>query len=385
MRLIFSARDAAAALYVAPLAELAAHDPRNKVMVLAQAPAFGILSQAGINPVFIEAPAVNHPDDPAAAVLLKEAAHWVSDHQPDAVIAGLSSPGQGGIDEALLKVAACPTFLLQDFWGEWNPFFNAVPSVFLVLDAAARELNRQRHGADSFIMGSPRHACYSRLDIPAIRRTSRAKLNVETTQVIGWFGQSLHHVPGYTAVIEHWVAAVESLGEKPTVIYKPHPRESEAQRQQTLALLTANEAVPVRFLENWPVEEALIACDCVCSIMSNCLYDAAYLNFYSQMPLSSPVSVLTSQALLDTLSPQIAFEALPYTRLNLADTILPTDSLAEKLALALSSAGLEKAWLNAGQHLVSPTAAAAETLIFIQNFTEQNVRRKQSVCLMEQN
>ncbi len=385
MRLIFSARDAAAALYVAPLAELAARDTRNRVIVLAQAPAFGILSRAGIKPIFMAAPAVNHPDEPAAAVLLKEAAQWVDAYQPDAVIAGLSSPGQGGVDEALMKVAACPTFLLQDFWGEWNSFFNAAPTVFLVLDAAARELTRQRYGADSFIMGSPRHACYSALDIPAIRRTSRATLNVGTTPVIGWFGQSLHHVPGYEAAMAQWVAAVGSLGEKPAIIYKPHPRESEAQRHKTRALLSANEAMPVRYLEDWSVEEALIACDCVCSIMSNCLYDGAYLNFYSQTPLLSPVSVLNSKALLDNLSTQIAFDALPYTRLNLAETILPTDALAEKLAFALSPAGLEKAWLNARQHLVSPIAAAAETLAFIQKFVDQNARRKQSVCLMEQN
>lgn len=400
MRLIFSARDAAAALYVAPLARLAAENPQHTVTVLAQQPAFGILSRAGMNPVFIEAPAVNHPHEPAAEALLNEAAHWVTHYQPDAIVTGLSSPGQGGIDEALLKVAECPTFLLQDFWGELNSFFEAAPTVYLVLDAAASELTTQRHGGQSFIMGSPRHAHYSQLDIPGIRQTSRAKLNVNAGRVIGWFGQSLHHISGYTAVIEQWVAAVESLAveslndasdQKLTILYKPHPRESEAQRQRTLALLSVNPTVPVRFLEDWPVEDALIACDCVCSIMSNCLYDAAYLNFYSQTPLLSPVSVLTSKALLDNLSAQIAFEALPYSRLNLANTILPADVLADsgteelrqKLAFALSPAGIETAWLNARRHLVSPTDAAAETLIFIQNFTEQNARRKPVVALGE--
>lgn len=371
---MFSARDAAAALYIAPLVELAARDPRYSIVVMAQEPAFNMLHRRGINAICVDAPIVNTQSGREAETLLAEAETYISREQPDVIVVGLSSPGQGGIDEAFLKMANCPTFLLQDFWGESNPFFNAYPDVFLVLDSAAAELTQQKYAAECVIIGSSRHADYRTMELNVIRNRARAKLGIAAGPVIGWFGQSLHHLSGYEEVIENWVETVETLNAKPTVLYKPHPRENNLQRKRTMEVMSSV-SDNVRFLEGWPVEDSLLACDCVCSIMSNCLYDGAYLNFYSETPLLSPVSVLTSESLMSNLHSKIAFDALPYTRLGLATTVLSKDTLADNLEFALSNEGIERAWFNAKRNLVSPDTAAADALAFIREF----VARKSNV------
>ncbi|MCE3235555.1 MAG: hypothetical protein K0Q50_1735 [Vampirovibrio sp.] len=333
-----------------------------------------MLHRRGINAICVDAPIANTQSGREAETLLAEAETYISREQPDAIVVGLSSPGQGGIDEAFLKMANCPTFLLQDFWGESNPFFNAYPDVFLVLDSAAAELTQQKYAAECVIIGSSRHADYRTMEINAIRNRARAKLCIDAGPVIGWFGQSLHHLSGYEEVIENWVETVETLNAKPTVLYKPHPRENNLQRKRTIEVMS-RVSDNVRFLEGWPVEDSLLACDCVCSIMSNCLYDGAYLNFYSETPLLSPVSVLTSESLMSNLNSKIAFDALPYTRLGLATTVLSKETLADNLEFALSNEGIERAWFSAKRNLVPPDTAATDALAFIREF----VARKSNV------
>jgi len=359
--IIFSARDAAAALYAAPVVEKAAQDDRFRVVVVAQDPALNILARRGIKSIAVEIPPADDPLGPQAAALLKEAERILDNERPDVVIAGLSSPGQGGIDEALLRMRSCKGLLLQDFWGEWNGFFGRKPDVFLVLDEAAAELTETRHNAPCVIVGSTRHAEYAGLESARMRSSARNRIGVSGNMVIGWFGQALHGQPGYAQSITAWSRAVRDFPVAAEVVYKPHPRESEEQRRLTLELM--QESVPgVHFLEAWPIEDALVLCDCVCAVMSNCLYDAAYLNFFSNEPLITPVAMLHSEVLHADLSGKIPFESLPYVALGLAKVALPGADVSAQLFAALGLSGKRECWEASKRHLADPELATSRIL-----------------------
>lgn len=359
--IIFSARDAAAALYAAPIVEKAAQDSRFRVVVVAQEPALNILTRRGIKPIAVQIPPADDPRGAGAAALLQEAERILRIERPDAIVAGLSSPGQGGIDEALLRMRACKGFLLQDFWGEWNGFFERKPDTFLVLDRAAAELTRTRHDTACVIVGSTRHAEYAGLDIPGMRQSARDRIGVLGNPVIGWFGQALHDLPGYGKSVAEWSREVRDCPVEAEVVYKPHPRESEEQRRRTLEIIRAS--VPgVHFLEGWPIEDALVLCDCVCAIMSNCLYDAAYLNFHSNEPLITPVAMLNSAELYADLSDKVPFEALPYVSLGLAKIALPDNDVSAQLFAAMGTEDKRDCWQAAKRNLASPELATTRIL-----------------------
>jgi hypothetical protein len=369
--IIFSARDAAAAFYAAPVIEEASRDERFRVVVVAQEPAFNILVRRGIRPIAVELPPANDLYGSEAEALLTRAELILKQVEPAVVIAGLSSPGQGGIDEALLRVRSCQGFLLQDFWGEWNGFFGRKPDLFLVLDEAAAKLTRAAHDTECVVVGSTRHAEYAGLDIQKLRQSARARIGSSGRPVIGWFGQALHHLPGYAKSIADWSHSVREFPVAADVIYKPHPRESEEQRRR--ALETMQVSLPrVHFLEAWPIEDALLLCDCVCAVMSNCLYDAAYLNFHSTQPLVTPVAMLHSVELHNDLSSKISFESLPYVTLGLAQVALPGSDLSAQLFAALGDDDKRHCWQAAKTNLADPEFATARILDLIEFHSSEN-------------
>lgn len=372
--MIFSARDAAAALYAAPVIDEASRSDRFRAVVVAQEPAYSILVRRGIQPIPVDLPPAEESGSPAASALLARADMIMQREKPDVVIAGLSSPGQGGIDEALLRMRPCVGFLLQDFWGEWNGFFGRKPDLCLVLDEAAAALTRAAHGIDSVVVGSTRHAEYAGLDISKVRKSARNRIGATDRPVIGWFGQALHHLPGYTQSITRWSRSVHDFPDAPDVIYKPHPRESQEQRQLTLELMRSY--LPrVHFLEQWPIENALLLCDCVSAIMSNCLYDAAYLNFHSNTPLVTPVSMLHSAELHANLSSKIAFEVLPYIALGLAKVALPGDDLSAQLLAAMTNESKRDCWQAARANLTDPRCATTRILDLVETSLESSSPR----------
>src|SRR5690606_25305719 len=139
-----------------------------------------------------------------------------------------------------LQMAQVPSFLLQDFWGEQNSFFGRGADRFLVLDAEAARLTHARHGkcdGATVIVGSPRHAGYARLDPRGIRDANRRTHNIPVdADVVGFFGQALHKSSGYVRTIAAWAEAVRDLPGSPVTLYKPHPREREKDRENTLAI-----------------------------------------------------------------------------------------------------------------------------------------------------
>ncbi|WP_156402851.1 MULTISPECIES: hypothetical protein [unclassified Bradyrhizobium] len=355
IRVLLSARDAAAAHHVAEMLRLGAR-PGWQVVLVAQAPALQILQQRGHDCIEVPLSAARIGDEVSAARLRSFADMLLEREKPDVIIAGLSSPGDGGIDEALLAMRKVPALLMQDFWGEQNVFFGRGADSFLALDEFAVTLNDARYGKPSFVVGSPRHASLAELDVTRTRSKIRQNLQTKPEHtVVGWFGQSLHHLPGYRKSIREWIAAVAALGEI-QVLYKPHPRESDNARQETSALLTSY-GLTHHILSDWSIECALLACDVASSILSNCLYDAAYLNHFSPEPLAAPVAWLVEPDIQEFFDAVVPAKQLPYANAGLALLLYDTRNVAEIIDQARKAPERTALWRAAQQNLVDPLQA----------------------------
>ena len=328
--------------------------PGWQVVVVAQAPALRILQGLGHQCMPVLLPPVTAESD--AGAMLALARDILATERPDIIVAGLSSPGDGGIDEALLAVRTVPALLMQDFWGEQNSYFGRGADAFLALDEFAQAINNAKHGKPSFIVGSPRHAQLADLDLAGERGRVRRQLQTGDRQVVfGWFGQSLHHLPGYRKSLADWIEAVAATGDC-QVLYKPHPRENEAVRRETSALFTAA-GLPHQVLSGWSIEQALLACDVATSILSNCLYDAAYLNHFSATPLIAPIAWLGERDVRTVFDAVVPIDDLPYASADLALIVDDRADGPDIVASAAQAATRHRLWQAARVNLADPRQA----------------------------
>lgn len=361
-RLLVTARDPAAAYHLTEVVRCASGDPRFEVRAAAQEPAWGLLRRGGVEVQPLPDVKTRDPFSPSGIRLRALARTLLEEFEPDAVLCGLSTPFDGGIDEAVLAEARVPTFLLQDFWGEQNDLFGRRAELFLVLDEMAAELSWRRHGAPSAIVGSPRHATYRSIDGPARRRDVRRALSLRPdVPVIGLFGQALHKLPGYRRTVEAWAAAMAAFPSPVVAAYRPHPRESEADRRHTLELLRGAELGPICVLD-LGVEDALLCCDVVCSAFSNCTYDAAYLNYFASQPLIVPLCLFFDPEVVEYFQQIVRLAEWPYLKSDLALPIHEAGHLRDALVEAVGRDARHRFWQAARQNLISPVGSPQRVL-----------------------
>lgn len=366
-RVLVSARDPAAALHLAEICRAALSDARFDLCVVAQQPAYAILRGRGLQVRAISAAAASSKDDPAGSTLLAEAKLILEQFRPDVVLCGLSSPGEGGIDEALLAVSRVPTFLMQDFWGEQNTFFGRGADTLLVLDQAAAKLSNFRHCAKTIVTGSPRHGAYKDFDSLQSRVRCRSSLDIPLERkVIGLFGQPLCHQAGYLRTLSKWADAVRALPCHPVVVYRPHPRELNTGITWTVDELRRLGLSPI-ILASESTEEALSICDAACAVFSNCAYDAAYLNYFCDSPLVTPMMLLFDHEMAAFYSSIADFKQLPYFSEGLALPVLHADELDQAMIEAVEQPCRERAWLSAKAFLSDPSNSAGLVLSALQN------------------
>jgi hypothetical protein len=284
------------------------------------------------------------------------------------VLAGLSTPFDAGLDEAMLAEATVPRILFQDFWGEQNLLLGAAADLILAVDDEAADLNAKRFGAHSVVVGSARHAAYADLHIGAIRRDVRAGWGIGGgAKVVGFFGQALHRLPGYKRTVEAFIVALASMAEPFHLIVRPHPREDAEQRGRTEQLFREAGIQPI--VDNGgSVENALIACDVVCSLFSTCTYDTAYLNRYSAVPVAVPISMLFDAEIASYCRQHVNFETFPYHRAGVVLSVHEPGELVGTLGQALQRSHLERIWRNAHDHLPDPGKAPRMALDAIDDF-----------------
>jgi len=360
IRLLITARDVAAALHLVQVAKVAAGDPRFDVVIAAQDPAARHFAAAGLAFEQVPAASTRAADDAAAGVVRAGARSLLEHVRPDAVLVGLSTPFDAGLDEAILAEAEVPSSLLQDFWGEQNLILGRGADQILGIDLQAAERNAERYQVPTVVVGSPRHAAYASLDIPAIRARARAALGVtEPACVIGFFGQALHSLPGYRRTIEQFLSAADGMDA--TFLLRPHPREGAGQRGQTEAMFT-NSGLAVTLDHSPDVETALAACDVVVSLFSICTFDASYLNRFSPQPVAVPMSLLFDQEIADYCRTHGNYIDFSHHTLGLVTPVYEARELPAALREAATAEARREAWARAHQHLPDPARSPARVL-----------------------
>jgi hypothetical protein len=361
VRVLITARDAAAALHLIEVVRAAAGHRDLALTIVTQSPATRYFQSAGFEVEALDLPLARERDAAEGRALVSAAREIVARLRPDILLCGLSTPFDGGIDEAVLAVYSGPSLVLQDFWGEANGFFGRKGDLYLALDDEAVRLSRERHNVAARVVGSPRHAAYARLDIRALRAAVRKDLSADSeVTVFGFFGQALHGLEGYRRTLIAWAEAVKRHPTPSMTIYRPHPREKPAEVDRTIALLRDAGLDSTVFAET-DVEHALLACDVVCSAFSNCSYDAAYLNHFSDGPLITPVSLFFDAEIVGYFRNMVRLAEFPYLKAGLVIPIRTAADLPRQLAFAAMPEGKRRCWEGA-RRLPNPAEAPQRVL-----------------------
>ena len=352
----------AAALHLVEVARVAVIDPRFEIVVVAQEPAARQFSLAGIPVRTVALPAAKSATGENATRLCEAARQLLAEIRPDAVLAGLSTPFDAGLDEAVLAEARVPSFLYQDFWGEQNLLLGRGADHILAIDQQAAERNRTRYQRPSTIVGSARHAAYARLDIGATRaRVRKAIAAPPSSPIIGFFGQALHQLDGYQRTVARFIEATNALDRSTILILRPHPREGDEQRRQTDEWFEAAQLKVTR-LPPGPVEDALTACDAVVSLFSICTFDTAYLNRFSDRPVAVPMSLLFDDEITTYCRQHGNYLDFNHHTLGLVKPVYEAGDLLPALQDALQMDTRQQVWERAHRHLPSPSQAPERVL-----------------------
>lgn len=225
---------------------------------------------------------------------LRRAARGVLDElEPDLVLASLSSYGVG-VDEALVAVARCPTLVMQDFWGDANLGLGVPADLYLALDDFAVRLSRRRWGITAVPVGSPKHSRYRGIDVTALRREARARIEVDESQaLVGFFGQS-PEIPGHESAFRDFVTAIAEIRPRPVLLLRQHLKFHD-RREEQAALARAAALRVIDVSDESSVEPWLAACDVVGTPFSLCALDHAYLSAYSRAPIGVVVFLLPNR------------------------------------------------------------------------------------------
>lgn len=294
-RVLLSARDPGGAAQVRAVAPALRGDRRLQVSVAASGAGGEILEAAGERPIRFALPdgSTHVPSGTDPAPFLAAADALLTRLDPDALVVGISSLGVG-LDEALLaRAAGRPTFALQDYPGDANSIGGAYAGLYFVRDETAARLTRARFGVETLPVGSLRHAAYARLDVPALRETTRARIHAMGDRpVVGFFGQPAE-IPGHEAAFEHLARALGELEPRPLAILREHPK-SLGRRGAHLATLEGRGVTVYDASEDGGVEPWLAASDVVATCFSHCTMDHAFLSGRSPEPLGAALFLLTT-------------------------------------------------------------------------------------------
>jgi hypothetical protein len=360
----------AAALHLTQVALAARKDPRFQIHIAAQQPAAKHFMDAGLAVEIVPPCAATSIEGARINGLDTMAADLLTRVQPDVVLCGLSTPFDAGLDEAVLARTRTPSVLFQDFWGEQNLLLGKGADLVLAVDDEAVQLNFRRYGIQSTKVGSARHAAYKSLELEGTKAHNKAMLGLQRQDtLIGFFGQALHHLPGYMRTVKRFVSVLTTLNEPVHLLVRPHPRENTEQRQSTAALFQNSGLHTVLSMEG-TVEDALAACDVSCSLFSTCTYDAAYLNRFSATPLTVPLSMLFDPEILAYCEQHVNFDTFPYHRTGTVAAVHSERLLGPTIEDALSPTTRERIWHNAHVHLEDPAMAPWHTLNAIARYVD---------------
>lgn len=329
VKLLFSARDPAAAQAIGNLVKRACTDSRFNVQVISSSPASELLSGLPCKCL-----ALPHVVSTTPGLLLSTVTQIVDQYHPDAIIAGASGP-DAGVDEVLVKQArGIRSYVVQDFWGDVNLTLGAPPDCYLVVDRLAAELTQKRVPSEVCVVGSVKHASYGTLNVPLLRVLRRAALGCgENEPVVGYFGMPLGSLPGYWRTLEALGKALQ--GWPVTLLYRPHPKEDDSVRGRTCSMLNSVD----RFTEDQStcVEETLAACDLILSCYSSCGIDSELLGRNLKPDNRLSIFLLYDTEIRDYYQNSSLLEDLPTSLQKRSLTIKDSALLRETMEYFLSA------------------------------------------------
>lgn len=352
--ILLTARSACAAWGILEVWRKLSTDKRVTVMIVSQEPATTIFSTSNVPVNALDiSPGLTSDDENSKKILLSVKS-ILSSFAPDVALVGLSTPGEGGIDEAVIVQAECPTFMLQDFWGDSNLFFGAHPDYYLVMDTEAKLATDFKHKSSSIVVGSPRHAKYSNLDFKLIREKKLKKLNLSEKSIVhGFFCQPLL-CPGYIETIEAWADKVKSISYD-KIIYRPHPA-SPPELVTEIKKIFETRNLNFDILQNENVEQVISVCSTISSGMSNSNLDVAYFNYFSTTSMVVPIYLLFNKELVNFLEKFQKIDSIPTVKQEVSLLVSELSSLSSVMNLAVSFDERERLWANS-KKLPNPLVA----------------------------
>jgi len=364
LRLLLSARDTGSVGHVQAILDEAAHHPWLDVIVYADGSALKELEKKYRSIGRFALSATDAPSADYAFRMVSEARRIIEIEKPDAVLVGVSHCNEAGLDEAFLAAAFDrPRFAIQDFWGDVNLTLGTGAEMYFALDEVAVRLTASRHGMAAIACGSAKHQRYGSLNVGALRFSARNQLGIHSGRtVVGYFGQSLAHLSGYDSLLRTFARTVAAIGGDVSLIYRPHPRESDAKIARTLACFYEGGGIQAALVKEGVTESWLAASDVVVSCFSSCAYDAAFLNRFSSVPINSAIYLLFDESVAEYFRTVTGLDVPPPAELGLVTAVLDEQVLDGALRGAMSLERKKETWRLAQQHLPDPVNAARKTL-----------------------
>jgi len=330
--ILLTARDPATAYAFERLISSALEDGRFEIQVVAQSPAYEVLSD-----VFSQQQIILKHFAPLASQekMAVQARDIYQRLKPDIVLTGISGPDIG-VDEVMLCAATRSStgpYALQSYWGDLNETLNGRPVTVFVLDVHAANLTKQRVAANTLVVGSIKHEGYEYLDIEQLQSDFRNTIDTNDSKLVLTFcGQPLQEIDGYHETIEKFSETLKDmLNSDAMVVYRPHPKESCVMRAWTEQKLGT---VKAKFLvnEDSSIEEVLAGSDVVASAFSTCGYDLQQLNRVSKKPLAVPLYLMFNAKLASWYKQYTGLESIPMCTGSMAVDVRNHEDLSASLA-----------------------------------------------------
>jgi hypothetical protein len=367
--ILISARDAGAAKSILPILRHGFHDPDFRCEVIAQGPAVDIFSSAGVSFTRFTSGTTSSRSSSTAVKMREEAREYLREIQPDAVITGQSAPDLG-VDEALLAESTTPwTFTVQDVDGLVVPGFGALAPYFFVSKPSAAALTRKRADVQTVVVGSLRHASYGELNPRQLREEGR-RLVPGGGDLVGFYGQPAWHLPGYRRTLERFAESLSTLPSPFTLLYRPHPKESDDDRARTHSILS-DCGVPVLADPSPSVEMSLCAVDLVVVCYSSCGIDQVHLQRRSDRPLNVSMFLMFDENIRSNYLIECGVEAPPeigqgLTR-GLVQNLSSPRELTDALIQALVPAVRQTMWQSVHESVELASDAPAKVIAHIEH------------------
>jgi hypothetical protein len=240
--------------------------------------------------------------------------------------------------------------------------FEQAAGTYFVANERAAERTRRHPNIAPVVVGSLRHAAYSALSPIALRASGRARLPQPTAAtIVAFYGQPAWRLSGYARSIARFAAALGTTMPETPVLYRPHPKESPAERQATVAMFSAR-GVTTLLDPNPDIETSLCVPDVIVSCYSLCNIDSIYVQRHSPAPLGVGLYLLFEPDVATVFADESG-GALPWPVQQQIACCVTREHDVEKLLRECAAPGAARTVWSRIQRQVQPVEDAAGAVI----------------------